>query len=506
MHVDPLGRWGEKLSNMIRSHRPLSLATLPRAPVHMLAVATFALAAALAAAAQYGERPITAAIVFIFGVTLVGALEGVWGGVAAAVLASLLYNFFLSDPVFSFGLRSADEYVPLIAFNASAAASGFLVGRLKDRAQAAELGSRRMQALLDVSQRLQSAVKAQEIPSAAASFAPAQEGERYPELYFVADGELRPAQAEAADADLAARALREGQRLGEDGRLALPLSAPSGAIGVLVLPWGGFSPPAKEGIEAFETLVSITLERCLLLERVAAADILKRSEEFKTALLSSVSHDLRTPLNAISASASSLARYRSALSEEAQADLLAMIEEQCSQLDRYTANLLNLGRIQAGIIPDQFAGCDALEVLGAAIAHVRALGTGHRIDKHYETGTGMVRADPVMLEQIFYNVLENAVRYSPRGSRITISAAGEAGRLIILICDEGEGIAAEDRERVFERFTRFRSAAGSDGTGLGLSIAKGFTEAFGGGISALPNEAAGRGTCMRISLLRGGEE
>jgi two-component system sensor histidine kinase KdpD len=487
---------------VIRSHRPLSVDTLPRKRRHVLAVTIFVLAAGGATAAQYAERPITTAIVFIFGVTVVGALEGVWGGVVAAFLASLLYNFFLSDPVFSFALDSADDYVPLIAFNASAIASGFLVGRLKDRAQAAELGSLRMQSLLDVSQRLQSAVRAEEIPAAAASFAAAGDGERAPELYYVNGERLRRAQETGEDEEIAGRALKEARRVSEDGRLALPLFASSGAIGVLVLPWRRPVAPLKDGIQAFENLVSITLERCLLLERVAAADILKRSEEFKTALLSSVSHDLRTPLNAISASASSLARYRADLPEAAQADLLAMIQEQCSRLDRYTTNLLNLGRIQAGLSPHQVSSCDALEVLGAAIANVRALGTDHRIEKQYETGAGLVRADAVMLEQVFYNVLENAVRYSPGGSRITISAAGETSRLIILVCDEGEGIAAEDRERVFERFTRFRAGTGADGTGLGLSIAKGFTEAFGGRISVLPNENAGRGTCIRISLLR----
>ncbi len=262
-------------SNVMRPHHPLSLNAMSPTRLHLLAADIFLLAAAGATAAQYAERPITTAIVFIFGVTVVGALEGVGGGVVAALLASLLYNFFLSDPVFSFVLESADDYMPLIAFNASAVASGFLVGRLKDRAQAAELGSMRMQSLLDVSQRLQSAVRAEEIPAAAASFAAAEEGERAPELYFIAGGELRPAQGTSGDHEIAGRALKEARRLSENGRLALPLFASSGAIGVLVLPWRNTAAPVKDGIEAFENLVSITLERCLLLERVAAADILK---------------------------------------------------------------------------------------------------------------------------------------------------------------------------------------------------------------------------------------
>lgn len=491
---------------MSRPHRPFYPFALTARRVHVLAVATFLCAAAAAAAAEFAGRPRTAAIVFLFGVTMVGALEGVRGGLLAALVAGLIFNFFLSDPFLSFGAPSADEYVPLIAFSASAVASGFLVGRLKDRAMAAELAGRRLRSLLDVSQTLQAAVGVADIPEAATFFAATDAGDRPAELYVLSGGDLRPAQQPCQDAELAARAAEAGDRLHENGRLALPLSAAGAVTGVLVLPWEAVAwPSPPEGVEAFENIVSITLERCLLLERVADADVLKRSEEFKTALLSSVSHDWRTPLNAISASASSLARYRAALPEEAQADLLAMIQEQCSRLDRYTTNLLNMVRIQAGLDPEGFSSCDCLEVLGAAIANARALGTGHRIEKDYEIQIGMVRGDPVMLEQVFYNVLDNAMRYSPDGSTLSIFAAGELDRVVILICDEGPGIPAQERERVFERFTRSRSGAGAAGTGLGLSIAKGFTEAFGGSISALRNERAGRGVCMRISLVRAGE-
>lgn len=491
---------------MSRFHRRFSLLAMPASRAHLLAVVTFCLAAAGAAAAEFAGRPRTAAIVFLLGVTLVGALEGVRGGLVAALVAGLIFNFFLSDPILSFSAPSSDEYVPLLAFSLSAAASGFLVGRLKDRAMAAELANGRMRSLLDVSQDLQAAVGVADIPNAATSFAAMQAGDRPAELYVAADADLRPAQRECDDLPLAQRASREAVRLSEDGRLALPLSAAGVVTGVLVLPWNGApGAPAPEGMEAFENIVSIALERCLLLERVAAADILKRSEEFKTALLSSVSHDLRTPLNAISASASSLARYRAALPEEAQADLLAMIQEQCARLDRYTTNLLNLVRIQAGLDPDQSSCCDCLEVLGAAIANARALATGRRIRKEYEIQIAMVRGDPVMLEQVFYNLLDNAIRYSPEASELCISVAGEADRIMILICDQGVGIPAQERERVFERFTRSRSGGGQAGTGLGLSIAKGFTEAFGGTISAVPNEQAGRGTCMRVSLVRAPE-
>jgi K+-sensing histidine kinase KdpD len=126
--ANPIG-----LLTQIATQRPYARAT---------ALAVFLLAASAAVFAQQTNRPVTAAIVFLLGVTLVGALEGLRGGLVAAVLASLIYNFFLSDPVFRFSLTSPEEYVPLIAFNLSAAMSGLLAGRLKDGTRRAVEGRR----------------------------------------------------------------------------------------------------------------------------------------------------------------------------------------------------------------------------------------------------------------------------------------------------------------------------------------------------------------------------
>ncbi len=277
---------------------------------------------------------------------------------------------------------------------------------------------------------------------------------------------------------------------------------PAGADAVLVLDWPERPREVStdHDLDAFVNLLSIALERCLLLERLSEAELIKRSEKFKTALLSSVSHDMRTPLSAISASASSLSRFSAELDGDTRRDLLSMIEEQCDRLNRYTTNLLNLGRLQAGVDQTQFTQCDALEVLGAAISRTRSLGTTHEITKDYHVASAPVRADPVMLEQIFYNVFENAVRYSPDGSRIAVSAAVIRDNVSITILDEGQGIPAADLELVFDRFYRSRSSHPHEGSGLGLSIAKGFTQAFEGSIEAAPAPAPLRGTLIKISF------
>ncbi|MDP9415482.1 MAG: ATP-binding protein [Pseudomonadota bacterium] len=470
--------------------------------VRAAALAAFLLAAAGATVAEQMDRPVTAALAFLLGVTLVGAWEGLRGGLLAAILASVIYNVFLSDPVFRFSLTSAEDYVPLIAFNLSAAASGFLAGRLKDRALAAESSNRRIRALLEVSHRLQAAVEMEDIPAAIAGFADAGSGSE-PEIFVRSEGALLPLQKSSQQVELAQQLLASGEpSLRRGDHKALALSTPAGARAVLVIEWPitADQSPEQHDLEALVNLLSITLERCLLLKRLSEAELVKRSEEFKTALLSSVSHDMRTPLSAISASASSLTRFGAELHEDMRRDLLSTIQEQCERLNRYTTNLLNLGRIQAGVDHRQFTECDALEVLGAAISRTRTLGGSHRITKKYDVFPAPVRADPVMLEQVFYNVLENAVRYSPEESPVVVSARVIDSDLALSISDAGEGILQADLELVFERFYRSRSSLHHEGSGLGLSIARGFTEAFGGSIKAERSDKRLGGTTINILL------
>jgi two-component system sensor histidine kinase KdpD len=280
------------------------------------------------------------------------------------------------------------------------------------------------------------------------------------------------------------------------------LSSADAALGILVLEWaeGNEHEVQEEDLGALVNLVSIATERCLLLERLAEADLVRKSEEFKTALLSSVSHDMRTPLSAISASASSLAQYGGDLDEAAKADMLGTIQEQCARLNRYTTNLLNLGRLQAGLDRNHFTPCDALEALGSAIAMVRGLGSGHMIVKNIAPSQALVKADPVMLEQVFYNVLENSVRYSGPESPITVSAVMRRSRILVSIRDVGPGIPPGEFSRIFERFYRAGQSSAGEGSGLGLAIARGFTEAFGGRIWAgVPDDPAG-GTIVTIEL------
>jgi two-component system sensor histidine kinase KdpD len=265
-------------------------------------------------------------------------------------------------------------------------------------------------------------------------------------------------------------------------RAAYLLTSAKRRLGVLVLDAGAIP---DEQVAVLLPLVSLAIQRCILAEQLGEADLVRRSEQFKTALLSSVSHDLRTPLAAISASAGSLAELGRELDDRTRSELLGAIQEQCGRLDRFTRNLLNLGRIEGGLTVEHMPIVDAMEVLGATLGRVRRTSLTHPIERAFAVDCAPVRADESLMEQVFLNLLENAVTHTPAETPVRVSARVSGDTLVVAVEDNGHGIPEAERERVFERFHQVRAnRTHRSGSGLGLSIAKGFTELFGGTIEA----------------------
>ncbi|MCF8710372.1 DUF4118 domain-containing protein [Rhizorhapis sp. SPR117] len=327
-------------------------------------------------AMEHGRR-VSAVLIYLLGVTLVGASSGLRVGLLAGIAASAIYNFFLSEPLFAFGASSADDLIPLIAFNVTAILSGTLAGRLNDRAKAAEQAQAQLDRLLQISSRLQKAVLLEDVVSAIGEvFAAPDEVE----LFIAENGRVRPVGHIGHGSGIASQVIAQAtQRFETEEHVAFRVGTADVILGVIVFGRGAV-PRGKApriDIEAFVNLISIAVERCLLLHQLSETEAMRRSEELKTALLSSLSHDLRTPLAAISASASSLASFGTELSPEVREEMLQTIQEQCSRLNRYTTNLLNLGQLQAGIGAEQMEKVDAIELLGAAIGSARTNNIPH---------------------------------------------------------------------------------------------------------------------------------
>lgn len=229
--------------------------------LHLTSMVVFAVAGGAAFVADGFDRPITCALTFVFGVMAVAGLQGTVTGVMAAIVASGVYSFFIRDPAFSFALSSADDIVPIIAFNVSALASSVFAGRLKDRIKAAETAGRRMDALLKISAALHSVVRLEELTATLEKLTG-----RPAELYISGFGGIDRVEHRA----LAQRMLAQEENSTIWGSIrGYRFATPSGAACVAVLDLTeGDHLAADVDVDAVVGLLSVTVERCLLLERL----------------------------------------------------------------------------------------------------------------------------------------------------------------------------------------------------------------------------------------------
>lgn len=460
-------------------------------------IAIFAMGTAGALIADADDRPRSAALIYLVSVMVVGARSGLARGLAAAIAASFVFNFFLTAPGFSFSASSTDEFIPLIAFNISAIVTGALAGRLQDSARKARAAEAKNALLLKLSDQLQQAITVSDVAYIARGTLP-YHGVVDLDIYviergvFVAVGDSRGSMELVQG--LIQSELRKVAR-------AYTLNGSEGEIGVVSFSLGKTGEPAGEAdLQGIANILGLAVDRCLLLERLSESQAAQRSEELKNAILSSVSHDLRTPLTAIEAAATSLRSFDKTLSAEQRAEMLATISEQCRKLNRYTANLLDMGRIQSGIPANLFIDIDLIEILGVALAAIRQAHPGKEIKKQIKLDVALVHVNPAMLEQLVFNLIDNAIVHGAGDEPILIRLVREAETCLLEVIDFGPGIPPDEQQLVFNKFYRARSSLHREGNGLGLHIAQGFAQAFGGEITIESPYRDGIGTRMGLHL------
>jgi two-component system sensor histidine kinase KdpD len=242
--------------------------------------------------------------------------------------------------------------------------------------------------------------------------------------------------------------------------------------------------------------VAVAIERTNLVTDIEEARLLTETERLRSALLSSVSHDLRTPLVSIIGSATGLASCDGALSGADRAQLAQTILEESERLNRFVQNLLDMTRLGYGALQPNREWVDLREIVGRALKQMARLLGSVKVEVQIPENLPILYVDPVLIEQVLVNILDNAAKYSPAGGRIEIAAAQEGERVNVTVSDEGPGIPPEARDTVFDVFYRVRAGdKQAAGTGLGLSICRGLIEAHGGQIEALPGPG-GRGTTI----------
>jgi two-component system sensor histidine kinase KdpD len=455
-------------------------------------------------------------MVFLSAVLAAGVLYGLRTALVAATFAFLVYNFFFLEPRYSFQIGSPTDVLTLFVFWAAALATGGLAGRLRDQARATGRRASVVTTLLAASRRLSATAKQQDAAQALAEQLAAATGGKTMVL-LPTDGSIvpvagAPSLEEMAPADMAAArwTWEKGEPAGHGtgtlpnaGWTFRPLQGLKERSGVAATEaTTNLGPEDERFIAALLDQGAVALERAELAADAADAEALRRSDRLRTALLNSISHDLRTPLSAVLGSTTTLLDYGEELKPEVRKDLLDSIREEAERLNRYVGDLLDMTRIEGGALAPRKELTDIREVLSAALDRVsRRLGS-REAARDFPHRLTLVQADPALLEQAFVNILENAIAYSPDGTRIEVAAYEDIRNVVVSIEDEGRGIPTAELEHVFEKFRRMESQPSDrgKGAGLGLAISKGFVDAMGGRIAAASPIHEGLGTRILISL------
>jgi two-component system sensor histidine kinase KdpD len=243
-----------------------------------------------------------------------------------------------------------------------------------------------------------------------------------------------------------------------------------------------------------------------LREEATQAEILRRTDELKTALLNAVSHDLRTPLASIIASAGSLLQDDVSWSEEERREFAKAIVDESQRLNRLVGNLLDLSRIEAGSLRPDKGWYDIGALVDDVLGHLRPVLSRHNVTTDIAQGLPPIHMDYVEIDEVLSNLLENAVKYTQPGAEIRVSAIARDGVLHVEVADNGPGIPHEALPRLFDPFFRAASPGAARGTGLGLAVARGIVEAHGGRISAENRREGGARFVFTLPLETPGRE
>ena len=481
-------------------------------------VGTVAMVAGVTAsgAALRGTVPTDAADMIYLAIIVAAAAA--WGpgpAILAAALGLLAWDFFFIEPLYTVTIDSWRDIVTAFVFAAVALLTGTLAGRVRAEATA---GSARIEGLRRIgmfSRRLGEPTTEADLLLEIVRQAAGLAGKAV--VLTEADGDLalRTAEPETETLDEGAWAAAHWAWSHEEpagrGTGTLPsarwrfqpmrtVRAKLGVLGICADP--DLDEPRLQALDALADQAATALERVHLAMDAARSAAMEETQRLRTALLASLGHDLRTPLASIQGAAGTLGSLGGQLAPETRADLLASIEEDVGRMSRYLASIGELTRLESGEVRPRVENVAVLGVVDAAVARL----PGSALVAVRVPETLHVLADPELLEQALFNVLDNAIKYAPAGSLVRVAASASAATVAIAITDEGVGIASDDLPRVFDSFFRARSGDRvAPGTGLGLAIARGLVEAMGGTIEATsPRPDAPReglpGTVVTIRL------
>ena len=470
---------------------------------------------------RYVSAP-NASLLYVPAILLTAVYFGTGPSLAAAALAVAQYDFFLLKPLHTLSIGRAEDVVAFAIFMLVAVLTSQLAAAARVRADSAQRRAKESATLYELSQALMSAQDVDGVLRAITRrIVEAFEVDRCAIFVPGTEHTLRLA-AETRRGGLRSRAsestvnwaFQQGTELAlpsdKSARLYVPLRTDDLVMGVMEV--GLKRSGMALEIEERRLVMSFAAQASLLIAKAQSDDhrrrleVIEESDKLKSALLNAVSHDFRTPLASIKASATALLSFDAPWRMDEAREFLHAIDHETDRLNRLVGNLLDLSRIEAGVLHPALEWYEVREVFEAVQLSARALFESRPIIVSIDDSPRPVRIDLLRVEELVINLLENAVKYSPDDSHVELRGREDGNALVLEVIDHGPGICEDQRERVFEAFYQGREPGDRrPGTGLGLAICRGVAEAHGGTIDVTETPGGGATFTVRLPLVDVGE-
>ena len=499
---------------------PVSRPAAPVAPSRwnqkdwFLSIASVAVCTGIAALMSPYFALVDLAMVYLLGVVFTASRTGRGPTLVATLLSVAAIDFFFIPPYYTFAVRDVKYLITFVVMFVVAFVISRLTLRVREQADAARLRERRTAALYNLSRELVhergtdrlSAISIRHIQDLLSSpvviLVP---DERNKLVTTVAGLDSFPLDQKELGVAQWTFDHRERAGLGTDTlpgakALYLPLIGSSRTVGVMgILPGSSkapFDPEQIHVLEGFANQTAMALERAFLSREAQRALLKAETETLRNTLLSSISHDLRTPLTAVTGAASTLLQKDVTIHPEDRLELLQTIHEEAEHLNRIIRNVLDMTRLESGAIKINKEWQSLEEIAGMVLGRLADKLKDHPLTTHLPEDLPLIHCDGLLLGQVLTNLLENAVKYTPSGTPVELSASIRGNSVMVELADRGPGIPPGSEERIFEKFVRGEAAVG--GVGLGLTICRTIVTAHNGRIWA--ENRPGGGAVFRFTL------
>ena len=429
------------------------------------------------------------ALLYLIPIGVITTFAGFAPGVTSALFSFFAFNYFFIKPYYTLSVHHPLDLVILIVFLIVAVVLSRLVGRAQAGLTAANAREREATQLYELSTALAGLHDEYAVAQILGKQVSALSQGEYVEVNITGS---QPVHFCLPKVDPPAR-LPE---------LTVSIQAARSILGEILF-WRA-APVISLGetrlIQTFASQAALALERARLAQAESRAKVLEESDRLKSAILSSVSHELRTPLSTIKAAASSLRGHDVSWDSPARVELIAAIDDESDHLNMLVGNLLDMSRIEAGVLKPKREWNIMAEIIGGVLARMKHLAEKHKLEIDMPEELPLVPVDYVQMEQVITNLLSNSLKYAPVNTMVRVRVQVEGDVLHALVSNQGPQIPREHLERIFDKFYRITEAERVTGTGLGLSICKGIIEAHGGRIWA-ENLPDGLGFNFTVPLL-----